>query len=380
MKCSSDKNRIAILTFHNAFNCGAVLQAWALQTVLRRLGYDPEFPDCTKVGHYRLFKKVWYKRDMSGSLWRRLRQELSAAMPEIRKRFRFRRFLRTNLALRTMEARDIEMRYQAVIVGSDQVWNADITRQEDEYFLATGFMGPRLRRYAYAISIGDSLPSKDRQEELAGAAKHFENLSFRERLRFDLTDAHGRPPTLDPDPTLLLIREDYAAVAQSEGLAAQPYLLVYTLVHVASVWKAARAMAERMNLKLVVIHMYQYGRYGAVDADGAIIDVSPDRFLAYFRDAAAIMTSTFHGATFSLVYGKPLAVLPGYDGKIPLRISELLQTLDESDRLVPDPRDLCLLEEKLVQPIRETSFEKLKLMREEATARLRTLLESGCAS
>ena len=380
MKCSSDKNRIGILTFHNAFNCGAVLQAWALQTVLRRLGYDPEFPDCTKVGHYRLFKKVWYKRDLSGSLWRRMRQELSAAMPEIRKRIRFRRFLRKNLALRTMEACDIASRYPAVIVGSDQVWNADITRQEDAYFLTMAFTRPALRRYSYAVSFGDRFPSGERMDELKAAAKRFENLSFREEFRSELTDAHGRPPVVDPDPTLLLKREDYDAVSHPASLGKRPYLLVYALVYVASTWKAAQSLAKKMGLKLVVVHMYQYGRYGIAGAGGAIIDVSPERFLAYFRDAAAIVTSTFHGTAFSLVYGKPFAVLPGPGGKVALRIAELLRTLHESERMVSDPTDACRLEKILAEPVRHGLVEDLKLLRESAVGRLRGVLGTGTAA
>lgn len=380
MKCSSDKNRIAILTFHNAFNCGAVLQAWALQTVLRRLGYDPEFPDCTKVGHYRLLKKVWYKRDMSGSLWRRLRQELSAAMPEIRKRFRFRRFLRKNLALRTMEACDIETRYQAVIVGSDQVWNEDITRREDGYFLTAAFRRPTLRRYSYAVSVGDRLPTRERLDELKVVASRFENLSFREGFQLDLTDAHGRPPIIDPDPSLLLKREDYDAVSYPASLEKRPYLLVYALVYVESTWEAAQSLAKKMGLKLVVLHMYQYGRYGIDGADGAVIDVSPDRFLAYFRDAAAIVTSTFHGTAFSLVYGKPFAVLPGYGGKISFRIVELLRTVHESERMVSDPTDACRLEKILADPVRHGLVEDMRRLRESSVGRLRGVLGTGTAA
>ena len=276
-----------------------------------------------------------------------------------------------------MEACDVESRYPAVIVGSDQVWNEDITRREDGYFLTAVFKRPTLRRYSYAVSVGDRFPAKKRLDELMVVAKRFENLSFREEFHSDLTDAHGRPPVSDPDPTLLLKQEDYDAVSYPVPLERRPYLLVYALVHVASTWAAARAVAKKMGLKLVVVHMYQYGRYGIVGADGAVIDVSPDRFLAYFRDAAAIVTSTFHGTAFSLVYGKPFAVLPGYGGKVSLRIAELLRTLHERDRMVPDPTDLRRLEKTLAGPVRHGLVEDLRLLRESAVGRLRDMLGTG---
>lgn len=370
------EHRIAVFTFHRALNCGAVLQAWALQEILRRLGLEPEFPDCTRVGSYRLFGKVWYRRNPGRSPVRWLYQELSAIVPELRKRLRFFSFRRRYLSVRAMLSTEIATRYAAVIVGSDQVWNDAITREEDGYFLTTVFADDAFRRYSYAVSLGDCRPSDARLGVLAAAARRFENLSVREESP-PLADAHGRLPFVDPDPTLLLDPEDYAEVAYPKPLVRRPYLLVYTLVHVAETLKAAARLARRLDLELVVVHMYQYGRTRAAGGASPKIDVSPDRFLAYFRDAAAVVTSTFHGAAFALIYRKPFAVLPGYDGRVPRRIAALLGPLDEGGRIVADASDDARSVLALSSAPRLETDGKLKTVRSVAIERLRRILSEG---
>ena len=58
--------RIAILTFHRAYNCGAMLQAWALKTVLERMGHVVEFPICNHVGETRRWLYDWVNKEKHG--------------------------------------------------------------------------------------------------------------------------------------------------------------------------------------------------------------------------------------------------------------------------------------------------------------------------
>ena len=363
--------RIAILTFHAAFNCGARLQAWALQQVLRDFGFEPEFPDGVKVGYVPRFTRI---RHRGLSLFQTVVRELGALGFEDVRRWRFGRFSRRHLNVVPVAAGDVERRYESVLVGSDQVWNTGITRLEAGYFLATVFNRPELRCYSYAISLGDSMPPDARIPILSAAAGLFENLSFRENLVPGLRDRHGRPASVDPDPTLLLDRAAFDAVACPRRLVRKPYLLVYSLVYNANTWAAAREMAKRLGLKLVIVQNYQYGLYRLREGAGVRITVSPDRFLAYFRDAAAVITSSFHGTAFSLIYDKPFAVLPNHDGRVPRRSAELLAALDERKHLVDLPTDFAALAAALGESPKPEAHARLARLRAEARDRLRAAL------
>lgn len=363
--------KIAVLTFHAAFNYGAQLQAWALQTVLRRLGYDPEFPDCNLIGFSPRFL-----RGRHGKLpfLKKLFREAMAFGVEDLKRHRFRMFAKHCLNIVPMDVADVERRYDSVIVGSDQVWNSGITRQQSSYFLTTWFYRPDLNRYSYALSVGDKKPTLERENVLAKAARKFQNLSVREDLFMNMTDCYGRAPVVDPDPTFLLDANDFNAIAYPQKMVDKPYLLVYSLMYNERTWAAAREMARRMNLKLVILQCYQYGWWGHPDRKDVHLASSPDRFLAYFRDASAVITSSFHGTAFSLIYGKPFAVLPNHDGKVPARSALLLKKLNESSHAVDCPDRMDMVEEALSKAPAARTMETIARLRSTTVKRLRETL------
>ena len=363
--------KIAILTFHTAFNCGAHLQAWALQTVLRGLGFDPEFPDCINVGFSPRFDKTRNKNLTRGQAFVR---ELKALGVEDVKRHRFRMFAKHCLNIKPMDKSDVARRYGAVIVGSDQVWNSGITRSESSYFLTTCFKTPKLLRYSYAISMGDRTPAKDRIPVLAAAARRFENLSVRENMLPGLRDRYGRRAVVDPDPTLLVDAKKFSAIAYPKRLVRGRYLLVYSLMYSPATWAAAREAAKRLRLKLVIVQCYQYGHYGQKEGKGVHIATSPDRFLAYFRDAEAVITSSFHGTAFSIIYRKPFVVLPNHEGKPPLRSANLLRQLHEESRIVADAGNSDAIDAALKAPPRDSTMAAIARLRSVTVKRLRDTL------
>ena len=363
--------KIAVLTFHSAFNCGANLQAWALQVVLRRLGFDPEFPDCNSIGFIPRFDK---SRRENLSRGQALLKEVESLGVEDIKRHRYRMFAKRCLRIVPMGMADVERRYEAVLVGSDQVWNSGITRKQSGYFLTTFFRNPRLLRYSYAISMGDRVPAKERIPVLEAAARRFENISVRENLLPGLKDRYGRKAVVDPDPTLMLSMRDFNKIAYPKRLVRKPYLLVYSLMYSQATWAAARKAANRLGLKLVIVQCYQYGHYRQKEGSCVDIAASPDRFLAYFRDASAVITSSFHGTAFSLIYQKPFAVLPNHEGKPPLRSVTLLGKLHEESRVVASADNAEAIAAALAQPPKPATVEALSRLQAAEHRRLRDML------
>jgi len=273
-----------------------------------------------------------------------------------------------------MPLEEVARRYDAVLVGSDQVWNSGITRRASAYFLTTVFKRRDLKRYSYAISYGDYVPKPERIPVLRQAAGLFENFSVRENLLPDLTDRFGRAPTEDVDPTLLLTRDDFNRIACPRRLVRGKYLLVYSLFYVESTWKAAREMARRLGLRPVILQMYQYGSYRIDDGRNVDYAVSPDRFLAYFRDAEAVITSSFHGTAFALIYRKPFVVTRNYRNEVPLRSQEIVRRLGEEMHIVADPADSDAMMKALLTPVKTSSTAALAKLARETVARLRATL------
>ena len=100
--------RIAILTFHRAYNCGAMLQAWALKTVLERMGHTVEFPDCNHVGEdgrwkYGLVNKEKHGMQRLASLVGRFFVNAMSIPCEDILRSRYRRFRKAHLPEQTAQ-------------------------------------------------------------------------------------------------------------------------------------------------------------------------------------------------------------------------------------------------------------------------------------
>jgi hypothetical protein len=363
--------KIGLVTIYQVPNYGSVLQAYATQFLLERLGAE------CHIINYR-YPNEWHWQHGAckpRGLRAFIRKFIPSKKAMVLQRFRekYYRFTSTFHNLDALKKANWG-NYDAFVVGSDQVWNSGITRQQSSYFLTTWFYRPDLNRYSYALSVGDKKPTSERENVLAKAARKFQNLSVREDLFMNMTDCYGRAPVVDPDPTFLLDANDFNAIAYPKKMVDKPYLLVYSLMYNERTWAAAREMARRMNLKLVILQCYQYGWWGHLDCKDVHLAFSPDRFLAYFRDASAVITSSFHGTAFSLIYGKPFAVLPNHDGKVPARSALLLKKLNESSHAVDCPDRMDMVEEALSKAPAARTMEAIARLRSATVKRLRETL------
>ena len=148
--------RIAIITFHRAYNCGAMLQAWALKTVLERMGHKVEFPICNHVGEDKRWKYEWINRDKRGMqvfrslVGRFMLNALSIPCEDIL-RMRYRHFRKMHLPERVCSPDNFDKHYDLVVVGSDQVWSAKHSKSDAPLFLAENHSAC-VRKIAYAAS------------------------------------------------------------------------------------------------------------------------------------------------------------------------------------------------------------------------------------
>lgn len=343
--------RIAVLTFHWEDNCGAMLQAWALRTVLERMGHQVTFPVRRAMRRQRRWFPLAPSMAGAGGAVRAVRtwvamNVLSVGARDVGLR-RLAAFKRRWLPEAACEPEAFAGRFDCVVVGSDQVWNPAIAEAGD----LADFLGetwPRgMAAVGYAVSAGEGMLDAAELGRIRAAMGRLTALSVRE-LGFMRQLGLGEEARLAPDPTLLLEAGEYERIAASGRTSGRPYLFVYTL-SVGAVWATARVLAKRLGLACVIAPMYFQPRYRFVR--GVRWGISPDRLVTAVRGAEAVLTDSFHGTVLSVLFGKPFVSVAGSAGGISetSRRGTLLRRLGLEGRL----RLLATPEEELARLLHE---------------------------
>ena len=212
------------------------------------------------------------------------------------------------------------------IAGSDQLWNSKLTDQKFDpaYFL--NFGPKKTMRITYAVGSYFADPAAAKAE-IAPLLKKVNCISLREKKFLnDVKDAAYRNMRIhiDVDPTLLLDASAYDALLPKEPLEKDPYIVVYSMPGPAQkqVNEAAKAIAEKTGLHLIDVN-------GNPNAGNRQIEdqriCSPGEFLWYIKNATYVVTNSFHGTVFSVLYEKRFAVI--LHKETGNRVSELLESL-----------------------------------------------------
>ena len=327
--------RIAIMTFHRAYNCGAMLQAWALKTVLERMGHVVTFPKCNRVGETPRWHS-WYRQGARGLglirsfCYRSLINLLSVGVEGLSQK-RYRNFRHQYLPEDNFQRNKVGDAYDLLVFGSDQIWRPALcTEEERDVFFLKGF-GDGVRKITYAASYDDKPLDGTDAEMLRVATEKFDMISVREQLvATQLKALTGRVYPVVLDPTLLLTSEDYQSIKCKDHPSGD-YLFVYALFATPFIVKTAREVAKRMKLKLILTPVYQYSRFGA--PRGLTYGISPDRLISYIENARYVMSYSFHGTVFSLLFKKPFVDLRPRVDEFETRSGSLLRQLAIQDRI-----------------------------------------------
>lgn len=285
--------RVGILTFHNTTNYGATLQTLGLMRAIARRGCDVEIID------YRPSVAAAYYRPRLGE---------ADVIAKIGKTLRFRAFTRRHLTLSPQScarAEDLPAvaagRYDAVIVGSDQVWNVnDRIRPFDASYYLRFVREDGVKRLSYAASFGDAFPLEGVRDGIAEGLRHLDRISVRDAHSFGLVrELAARDATIVADPTLL---DDLADLEVPPGVAGG-FAVYYGTDAMGIGGAKANAWCRTRNLRV-----YSLGYRGPA-AWRSRIAIGPAEWMGYLRAAAIIVTSTFHGAVFAAKMGRPFLVI-----------------------------------------------------------------------
>jgi 2-succinyl-5-enolpyruvyl-6-hydroxy-3-cyclohexene-1-carboxylate synthase len=346
--------KVGIITFHFPFNCGAALQCFALESKLEELGNDVQVINYVPWYHwnrYASYKNPFYyankklheparnvlTRGYHGAkgFYDTVRSWKSAKVKKVREQ-KFAAFRKAHLhetrTYRTVgQLRRHPPKCDLYLAGSDQIWNSKLTdgRFDPAYFMDFG--GRDVRRMTYAVGTYFDDPAAA-QKEIGPMLKKLDAVSLREIkfMRPVMEAADPKTPMhLDVDPTLLPDVSAYEALLPKEPLEKNPFIVVYTMPGPAQnqVNAAAKKLAARTGLHLIDVN-------GNPNAGNRQIKdsriVSPEEFLWYVKNAAYVVTNSFHGTVFSVLFRKRFAtILHKETGN---RVSELLDKLGLSER------------------------------------------------
>lgn len=298
--------KAGILTFHHSLNCGAVLQAYALQTCLRQLGFDAEVVNYGRIGWPRRFPISFRSvRSFVGSLLK----DVMTVWLEGRRRRAYSRFLHEWMSLGPSVTRQdlLNRNYTHLISGSDQVWHPVINEGDSLYYLVG--LPKTVRRISYAPSFGVDRLNDDLECRVSGWLKEFDFLSVREPQAANYVKRLcGRNAEVVCDPTMLLPAEHYREMEKSPSGMPDRYIAVYTIC--GHPWAEAVALKLGMQARLPVIHLVggQMARWYLPGKVRRVTAWGPSEFLWFIRHAEHVVTNSFHGTVFSLHFHRPFTV------------------------------------------------------------------------
>lgn len=327
--------KIGILTQPLASNYGGILQNYALQQVLKRMGHEVWTVDYNRFGWLDWADHVWRvaAHKMLGH-----NVQFGMTPPERRQQEApLRRFVDKYISLTEPRTKCFERSvveeyaFDALVVGSDQVWRPRYNYNVADCFLKFAGAMP-VKRVAYAASFGtDEWEFTDVQTaECAQLVKRFDGISVREKSGVGLCKDHlGVEAVHVLDPTLLLHAADYAELCKDIPRR-KPFVFAYILDESEDKQRQIKDFAARHGLD-----------YFIKSADAAVsMTDTVELWLSYFRDAAFVITDSFHGTAFAINFNKDFYVFGNAD-RGNSRFDSLLGTLGLESRLVTGSIPTC---------------------------------------
>ncbi len=332
---------VRILSYQNAQNFGALLQAYGLMKTVQKLGYqDVCFlnynPDYLKR-RYRLLWQLFPSQKNIKSFILFLVNTPFIIFNRIRRNYVFnksrsRLLVQDNKELSRLEDfKDIEC--ETLICGSDQIWSTWITGEPDPVFYGVGDYKNIKCRIAYAPSTElSTFENPLFVKKMNALLKNFDYLSARENsVKEHLQEMTGRDVALCVDPTILCGPDAFLEIA-SKRLVKKEYILVYAYNPKDSLINdIIKSIPKHEQYE---IHYILFGSSGLLATlnRNYHAEISIEEFLSLFKYASYVVTNSFHGLAFSLLFEKNFNV--GYVEKKSGRCESLLNEIGLSGRLI----------------------------------------------
>ncbi|WP_186286129.1 polysaccharide pyruvyl transferase family protein [Mediterraneibacter gnavus] len=356
-----DKTCVGTLTFHQSDNYGAVLQAYALQKCIDEMGFN------TKVINYYSEGIAYWNRQVSikdglslhnikNYIWQRINRNKKKNFELFRSKLRL-------TSLYTKEnIKNVLNETDKIIVGSDQVWNCDCTHEDYTYML--DFLPDDFPSYSYAASFGYRDIAEKYKKKTISLLKRFNGITVREQKASAIIEEYldiSVPVVVDP--VLLLEKEIWGQLIKP---IEKRYIFVYQAEKQPELIELAKNIAKKRKCPIYIVSTVWRGTVGRNVKN--VSDCSPEMFLSYLKNAEVVITNSFHGTAFSILFNKEFWVQPLSRNNTNSRIDSILALmgLEQRKTLETDVNDTVGIEYDVVNTrldiFRENSLSILKSM------------------
>jgi hypothetical protein len=359
--------KIGILTFYFAHNYGALLQAYALQEYLKSLGHDVTMINYRQKNLARNFSVFDIKRFVSKNfiiLIKRIIVETLLFSRRCLRYFRFEKFIKANLNLsKEVNGKNIPDDFDVYIMGSDQIWNPKITKGFDTIYFGD-FSVIKSKKISYAASMETNFLTKEQETFLVSQLKNINKISVRESILANLLQPLTEKYIYTVlDPTLLLDTAYWDKLIEMPPIN-KKYILIYQVKPSYLTLDIANSMAKQLGA--IVLEVSSIIMYYKIKKNYKQC-VSPALFIGLVKNAACIITTSFHGTVFSMIFKKPFYTIKVGDRDT--RVISLLNSLELSDRFLSENDSLLFSE------IDYTNVDsKLEILRQESVSFIQNAL------
>ena len=331
--------KIKIITIHFGTNHGSVLQAYALSTYLKSVGCDAQIIDYVP-DRYKIWNSLVSKRREQYPLPVILAYYPIAVLKSFRIRKKFESFLKKNLELTARYSSNEKLKINppaadAYISGSDQVWNNDYNgKNEFSYFL--DFAPEKSKRIAYAASFGkESISEEEYANKIKPLLQSFDAVSVRESDAQGILHEMEITSTHVVDPVFLLSKDQWKAFGNSRQ-SEEPYILVYVMDGLYNeLLDYAQKLKEKTGKKIYVV---SFKKIKDERIAKCFHMANPKDFIGLVENADAVVTNSFHGTAFSVLFQKKFTSI-GKE-RYNSRMISLLEKLDLKSHFVASGMNL----------------------------------------
>lgn len=325
--------KIGMITFHNVMNLGANLQAYALNKYIN-----------TNIGQCEIID--FYPNNQTAHK-NRLRRFLSKAKAVVfyrkyaknRKYAKFQKKFYISSTKTYYGDSQIQLsppKYDVLISGSDQILNTTLSGESTSYYLSFDNQGYKI---SYASSFGREKLSGFEYSLIDTELTKFKYLSVREKSAAEIIEARiGKRPPIVLDPVFLLTEEVWKQIGSEIDLP-DKYIFVYAMEVTESIQKAIEKAKKKYDIPVLIV----YGSTDNMTLDGKVIlDCGPEDLISYIRNASIVVTNSFHGTAFSIIFGKKFLCIA--HSMRNTRLDNMMELISQKERLIAfatEEYDIC---------------------------------------
>lgn len=339
--------KIGIITTHWALNYGAVLQSFALEKYLQAQGYDCEIVDFRpQIGKYGRNYIIWNKNIKQWcqniiKLFKVKNKKLFQEKVKVFDQFVEEELDKSPQKFFSIEEMENIGEYDALICGSDQVWNLNLFDMPP-FFLPYKNKFKNTKFISYAASVAESL-SEEQWKTIIKRTDHFDAVSLREAEATEQYNKYnpGKAVTV-LDPVFLLSKREWdSRIGDNKYMEKDSYILCYFIGYRGIEYDLVKKVQEVYGGKIVNVGQDPTNH---LNADVQLSNVSPFEFIALIRDAKYIVTNSFHMTAFSTIFEKNFLIVKHQNRNS--RMDNLLKLFCINDRFIESKEQIEHLEKR----------------------------------